>query len=103
MNSKVLSVGACAVCLLGAGCALRTAKTPTRPEIAVYRPLSPSRNDIVGDWLAMTEDYLYIYRLSLCPDGTGTLAYSFASDLPQVLPVTNWRLEARKIVVPVDP
>jgi hypothetical protein len=102
MNSKALGIAALVLYVLGVGCASSKGTKAVQPQIDIYRPLTPSTSALLGDWLAMTDSYLYIYRLSLAPDGSGILAYSFATDPPQVLPVIGWQLEGRTIRLVVD-
>ena len=98
---------ACAGCALAllvfllAAC--RTSRVPaTGQEEAICWPQPPAPSDLRGNWFGMTADDVYYYGLSLREDGTGSLAYTFASNPPSVLKVTRWHLEGRDIALKVD-
>src|SRR5262245_5357984 len=101
-TNRVLSFGLGTICILSTGCGFNSMKTAVAHEVGIYRPITPLKSEIAGDWLGTTEDYLYIFRLSLEEKGTGSLAYSFAQDTPQALPVTGWLLDQRRILITVD-
>src|ERR1051325_2640834 len=102
MNLKAFLLASGATGVLWSGCCPASRPGKAAGEANVYRPITPSHSDIVGVWLGMKPGYLYIYRLSLQEGGTGVLAYSFAQDPPQALPVTGWRLDERSIEIKVD-
>lgn len=52
------------------------------------RPLS--REEVATVWIGLSEDELYLLRLSLRADGTGQAAYVFVDSEAKVAPITAW-------------
>jgi len=62
----------------------------------------PARESLVGVWVGMSEDELYMIRLALAADGSGALSYSFRDDVPRVVKVQSWSLSGRQIHVMLE-
>jgi hypothetical protein len=48
------------------------------------------RNDLVGTWIGLTSDELQMVRLTLNPDGAGSLGYSYLEKDPCIYRVASW-------------
>lgn len=65
------------------------------------RPLTHA--EVSQVWVGISEDELYIFRLSLAPNGEGFGAYSFTDDSPRIFRVSAWKYEPPSIRVTMEP
>jgi len=54
-------------------------------------------------WIGLSEDELYMFRLSLAPDGKGFGAYSFLDDEPHIFRVSAWKYLPSSIQILIEP
>ena len=54
-------------------------------------------------WVGISEDELYILRLSLAADGGGFGAYSFVDDEPHIFRISAWKYEPPAIHITIEP
>ena len=84
--SRTPSIASFALPLLLAVVGLAGAACPAAAKKA--RPLS--REEVATIWIGLSEDELYLLRLSLRADGTGQVAYLFVDSEPKVAPIAAW-------------
>lgn len=62
----------------------------------------PSRESIADVWVGLSEDELYLFRVALSLDGTGTIGFVFAGGEPVVYTVANWRYSKGEVEIDTD-
>lgn len=65
------------------------------------RPLTHA--EVSRVWAGISEDELYIFRLSLAPEGGGFGAYSFVDDAPRIFRISAWEYEPPSIRITIEP
>lgn len=65
------------------------------------RPLTHA--EVSHVWIGLSEDELYMFRLSLAPDGKGFGAYSFLDDEPHIFRVSSWKYLPSAIQILIEP
>jgi hypothetical protein len=61
------------------------------------RPLS--HDEVAQVWIGLSEDELYIFRLVLERDGTGTAGYVFSDEEPKLFRITSWSYDGERIEI----
>lgn len=59
-------------------------------------------SDIVGTWVGLTSDELQLVRLTLDPDETGLLGYSYLDKEPCILQIVSWAFEKGNVSVKLE-
>lgn len=59
--------------------------------------------EVAQAWAGISEDELYIFRISLAADGGGLGAYSFVDDEPRVFRISSWKYEPPFIHITIEP
>lgn len=65
------------------------------------RPLS--HDEVAQVWIGLSEDELYVFRLALERDGTGTAGYVFSDEEPELFRITSWSYEGKRIEIALAP
>lgn len=65
------------------------------------RPLTHA--EMAEVWVGISEDELYIFRLSLAADGGGSGAYIFVDESPRTFRISAWKYEPPYIRINVEP
>lgn len=65
------------------------------------RPLTHA--EVSRIWIGISEDELYIFRLSLASGGGGFGAYSFLDDEPHTFRISSWKYDPPSIHITIEP
>lgn len=74
----------------------------TAPADASKRMQPLTRAAVASAWVGISEDELYIFRLSLAADGGGSGAYSFVDEPPRVFRISAWKYEPPSIRIKIE-
>jgi hypothetical protein len=86
----------CVIALLASGWAAHA--------IATKKARMLRREEVAQIWLGISEDELYVVRLSLSQDGKGSGGYIFVDDKPFLFRIADWKYQAGKIsITPESP
>lgn len=98
MSAKLSCYVACLLAVLAAGC--------QSTSVAEKKPRPVTDSDLIGNWVGLTEDGIYYFRIDLQRSSKGRCAYAYVHDDARLLAVNNWSTEAGRIqmaVLPIDP
>ena len=73
------------------------------PTCADKKPRPLTLEEIAQTWVGISEDELYLVRMSLNRDGTGQGAYVFQDEPPMVFRVVSWKYDQKSIEIVVLP
>ena len=62
----------------------------------------PSRESVADVWVGLSEDELYLFRVALSADGTGTIGFVFAGGDAVVYSISGWRYSKGNIEIDTD-
>lgn len=65
------------------------------------RPLTQA--EVSQAWVGISEDELYIFRISLSAEGGGGGAYAFADSDPRPFRISSWKYKPPSILITMEP
>lgn len=69
---------------------------------AASKRMRINRDDLVGTWIGLTSDELQMVRVTLDPDGTGWIGFSFLDNAPCILRLRSWVFDKGKVALGLD-
>ena len=64
---------------------------------------TPTRDELLGTWVGLSEDERYVFRFTLTSNGEGRGAYSFLEEDPRVFRITSWAYEPPTLTIIAEP